>query len=60
VDIDCGVVVPRSKLALIRAKTASQMVRNLMEVVFTAEEMRRSTVTGRSKEGNMDVLEYTS
>jgi len=48
VNIGFGVLVSKVKLTLIRSQRPTQMMRQLMDLVFTREEMARSSVTGRS------------
>ena len=47
IEIANGVQVPESKLALLRHDRPTQLARQLMDVLFTREEMSVSSVTGR-------------
>ena len=48
VDIGYGVCVPGVKLVMVRSQRPTQLVRQLMELVFTRSEMAGSSVTGRT------------
>jgi len=51
VDIGLGVLVPRAKLTLIRATTGTKLTRNLVDIVFSKEELVGSSVTGKRSRG---------
>ena len=47
-----GVLVSKLKLSLIRSERPTVMTRYLMDILFTREEMARSSVTGRMSNKN--------